>query len=170
LALLSRLLLFVERVGHWLAGVAVWGITVTVAAQILLRAGFSSGITWTDELSRFLNIVVVFLGLALVAREGRHVQVTFLVEKLPPAVRNVVAALSLLLQLGVALLIVAGTLDLGAQLGHTRTVSLKMTLTQFFLPALIGVSLFALEVMLRIVNIFWSFEEPQRASTPQVSI
>lgn len=79
-----------------------------VFGNVVLRYGFNSGITVSEELSRWLFVWMTFLG-ALVALSGRkHLGTNALVSRLPPWGRRVCFGVSRLLMLGVCWLIVKG--------------------------------------------------------------
>ena len=81
-------------------------IVITGSLEIFLRytPGFRS-LSWSDEIMRYLNIWLVFLGASLTARSNGHMAMEFFVKKLfptrmLPAVRRI--------SLGITLLILAG--------------------------------------------------------------
>ncbi len=65
-----------------------------VLGNVILRYGFNSGITVSEELSRFLFVWLVFLGAVTGMRENAHLGVDMLVRKLPVFGRKVCLALS----------------------------------------------------------------------------
>ena len=75
-----------------------------VFAQVILRYFFGMPLAWSDELSRLLLVWVSFMGVTLVHySDAGDPAVTFLVDKLPNAPREVVdAVLNVLLIVGFA--------------------------------------------------------------------
>ena len=66
---------------------------VVVFAQVILRYFFGMPLAWSDELSRLLLVWVSFMGVTLVHySDVGHPAVTFLVDKLPNAPREIVDA------------------------------------------------------------------------------
>lgn len=59
-----------------------------VLGNVVLRYGFNSGITASEELSRFLFIWLTFLGAVVGLREGAHLGVDTLVRMMPVAGRR----------------------------------------------------------------------------------
>ena len=59
-------------------------MSILVFLNVVLRYGFNSGISITEEISRYLFIWLAFLGAVLAFNENQHVSVTVLVNKLPP--------------------------------------------------------------------------------------
>ncbi|MTE01547.1 TRAP transporter small permease subunit [Paracoccus sp. YIM 132242] len=58
-------------------------MVVLVFGNVILRYGFNSGITMSEELSRFLFVWLIFLGAFLTLRERAHLGVNGLVRLLP---------------------------------------------------------------------------------------
>ena len=69
-------------------------MVVMVLGNVILRYGFNSGITVSEELSRFLFVWLVFLGAVTGMRENAHLGVDMLVRKLPVLGRKVCLVLS----------------------------------------------------------------------------
>lgn len=84
-------------------------MVVMVLGNVVLRYGFNSGITVSEELSRFLFVWLVFLGAITGMRENAHLGVDMLVRKLPVFGRKVCLALSEALMLLCCVLFFWGT-------------------------------------------------------------
>jgi len=79
-------------------------MVVLVFGNVVLRYGFNSGITVSEELSRWLFVWITLLGAVVAARDHGHLGVDMVVAKLPPWGRKaclVVSHLLMLLLLGV---------------------------------------------------------------------
>ncbi|HLR68266.1 MAG TPA: TRAP transporter small permease [Virgibacillus sp.] len=55
-------------------------MTIIMLVQIIGRFVFNSGIVWTDEISRYLMVWLVFLGAAVATRDWSHISVSVLEE------------------------------------------------------------------------------------------
>lgn len=75
-------------------------MVVMVFANVVLRYGFGSGITVSEEISRFLFVWLIFLGSVPVMRQHGHLGVEMLVGKLSDAGQRLVRALNDSLILG----------------------------------------------------------------------
>src|SRR3712207_9149289 len=69
-------------------------MVVMVFANVVLRYGFGSGITMSEEISRFLFVWLIFLGSVPVMRQHGHLGVEMLVGKLSPAGRRLCRGIS----------------------------------------------------------------------------
>jgi len=58
------------------------GISVVIIAQVFSRYVLGSSISWSEELARYLMIWMALVGASVAVRQGAHVGVTLLVERL----------------------------------------------------------------------------------------
>jgi TRAP-type C4-dicarboxylate transport system permease small subunit len=66
--------------------VALALMVVLVFANVVLRYAFNSGITTSEEVSRWLFVWMTFLGSLIALRDRAHLGTDLLVRRLPPAV------------------------------------------------------------------------------------
>lgn len=83
-----------------LVGALMIAMFVLVFTNVVTRYGFGFSLAWGEEVARFLMIWVTFLGAGLALREGRHVAIEVLQDRLPASARR-------WLRLGLAVLILA---------------------------------------------------------------
>ncbi|ADI26548.1 Tripartite ATP-independent periplasmic transporter DctQ component [Geobacillus sp. C56-T3] len=67
---------------------------ILVFGNVVLRYGFNSGITWSEEMSRFLFIWMSFLGAIGALKDNDHLGVDTLVRKLPTGAKRIVFVIS----------------------------------------------------------------------------
>lgn len=84
-------------------------MVIMVLGNVILRYGFNSGITVSEELSRFLFVWLVFLGAIVGMHENAHLGVDILVRRLPVVGRKVCLALSEAMMLLCCILFFWGT-------------------------------------------------------------
>ena len=63
-------------------------MVLTLFAQIIARYVFSASFTWSEELSRYLFVWLVFIGLGAVTLRAEHVIVDALVAQFPSRIRR----------------------------------------------------------------------------------
>jgi TRAP-type C4-dicarboxylate transport system permease small subunit len=63
--------------------VALVAMVIMVFGNVVLRYGFNSGITISEEMSRYFFIWLTYIGAMVAMREGGHLGVDTLVKKLP---------------------------------------------------------------------------------------
>lgn len=84
-------------------------MVVMVLGNVILRYGFNSGITVSEELSRFGFVWLTFVGAVVGLREGAHLGVDTMVRKLPMVGRRVCFVASEALMLLCCVLFFVGT-------------------------------------------------------------
>ena len=104
----SRTDLFFKAVEGLLAAMLVVMLAL-VLGNVILRYGFGTGITVSEEISRTLFVWITFVGAVVATREGTHLGVDSMVAHLPRRGKVVCAALSEIVVLGCCVLIFRGT-------------------------------------------------------------
>ena len=84
--LASRAARLLDRALDTALGASVLIAALTVLAQVVLRYGFNSPITWGDELAVLVFAWTVFIGAAVVQRDDSHLSMDSFVRLLPPRV------------------------------------------------------------------------------------
>lgn len=60
-----------------------------VLLNVILRYGFHSGLAWSEEASRYLFAVTVFMGFIQITRQREHYKVDFFPNSLPKGARRI---------------------------------------------------------------------------------
>lgn len=84
-------------------------MVLLVFGNVVLRYGFNSGITVSEELSRWLFIWMTFLGAVVALKEHGHLGVDMVVQKLPPRGKKICLALGHLVMLYIVWLLFQGS-------------------------------------------------------------
>ncbi|GAB4394137.1 MAG: TRAP transporter small permease [Kiloniellaceae bacterium] len=80
--------------------VLFWGLAGVVFLQFFSRYVLNDSIGWTEEIARYLLVLVTFVGAALAVRKNSHIAVEFFYRYLPGAWGRVCSTLVDLLCLG----------------------------------------------------------------------
>ncbi|MDI9331074.1 MAG: TRAP transporter small permease [Alphaproteobacteria bacterium] len=139
------------RIIDLVLAVALAVMVVLVFGNVVLRYGFNSGITTSEELSRWLFVWLTFLGAIVAMKDGAHLGTDALLSRLPKRGKQVLYVLSHVLMLYVCVLLFQG----GAQLvrlnqGATSAV-MEISLVWFYAPGLLLAVLGALVL----INNLW---------------
>jgi TRAP-type transport system small permease protein len=86
-------------------------MVVLVFGNVVLRYGFNSGITVSEELSRWLFLWMTFLGAVVAMKEHAHLGSDMLVSRLPRIGKRICLIAGQLLMLYVTWLVFKGSLD-----------------------------------------------------------
>ncbi|WP_404297457.1 TRAP transporter small permease [Halomonas sp.] len=68
----------------YLTLVAFWVLICVVFLQFFTRYALGDSITWTEEIARYLLILVGFIGSVMAVRKGSHIMVEFFYHYMPP--------------------------------------------------------------------------------------
>jgi TRAP-type C4-dicarboxylate transport system permease small subunit len=88
----AHLIALIERVVRYALGLLLIAMVLLNAAAASARYLFGDGLVGSDELMVFALVWVVFLGAALLEREGRHLNFDLLLKLLPQSGRHVLRA------------------------------------------------------------------------------
>ena len=80
--------------------VLFWGLAVVVFLQFFTRYALNNSLAWTEEVARYLLILVCFLGSVGVVRRGGHIALEFVLRMVKPAHAKLLAVTAELITLG----------------------------------------------------------------------
>ncbi|MFS0824633.1 TRAP transporter small permease [Bacillus sp. 1P02SD] len=84
-------------------------MAILVFGNVILRYIFNSGITWSEEMSRFLFVWLVFLGAIACLKDNMHLGVDVVVNALPLKLKKIAFVISNLLVLYILWLLLIGS-------------------------------------------------------------
>jgi TRAP-type C4-dicarboxylate transport system permease small subunit len=87
----------------------VAGMVVLVFANVVLRYGFNSGISISEEMSRYFFVWLIFVGAIVAMHQRTHLGVDSLVSRLPRKAKVVCNVVGDLLMLGCCILLLVGS-------------------------------------------------------------
>jgi TRAP-type transport system small permease protein len=88
--------------------VALMVMVALVFGNVVLRYGFNSSITVSEEVSRWLFVWITFMGAVVALREHAHLGTDALISRLPPLGKKICYALARLAMLYVCYLVFRG--------------------------------------------------------------
>ena len=151
--ILSTCLHQMGRLIDLLLAAALAVMVVLVFGNVVLRYGFNSGITTSEELSRWLFVWLTFLGAVVAMKEGAHLGSDAVVSRLPRRGRQVLFVVSHLLMLYVCWLLFQGALALvRINLGASSAV-MEVSMAWFYLPGMVLSVLGALVLMHQLIRL-----------------
>jgi len=99
----------IVTVNRWIVISMMAVMATLVFMNVVSRYIFNHSIIWAEEVSQYLMVWVAFLGAGLALRQGRHVAIEILQDRLPSRARRMTRHLvALLLILFMGILIVLG--------------------------------------------------------------
>ncbi|MBB3948874.1 TRAP transporter small permease [Aureimonas jatrophae] len=112
-------------------------MVILVFGNVVLRYGFNSGITSSEELSRLAFVWLIFLGAALALRDHAHIGIDTLIRMLPAALARPAVLLGYALMLLACVLLLQGVWGQLALTWATTTPVTGISIGWFLVPALV---------------------------------
>src|SRR5690606_31541245 len=97
---LMRALRALDNIEQLISNLCLAALVVVLGLQIVFRYVLGIGLSWSEEVSRFLFIWFVYVSASLAARAGTHVRVTAFVDMLPPRAGHLVRIAADLIWIG----------------------------------------------------------------------
>ncbi|GAA4726047.1 TRAP transporter small permease [Brevibacillus fulvus] len=110
--MLKKVVQYANRVLNFCIALCLSFMALLVFGNVVLRYAFNSGITWSEEMSRFLFVWLVFLGAIAALKDKMHLGMDLVTNLLPPRLKKVVYVIQNLLVLYVLWLIMTGSLKM----------------------------------------------------------
>jgi TRAP-type C4-dicarboxylate transport system permease small subunit len=113
------------------------GMVVLVFGNVTLRYGFNSGITLSEELSRWLFVWMTFLGAIVALRSHEHLGTDMLVGRLGPKGKKICMGISQLLMLFVCWLLLKGAYQQAVINWTSTSAVMEVSLSWLYFPGII---------------------------------
>ena len=116
-----------------------------IFTNVVLRYAFNSGLTWAEELSRFLFVWLVFLGAIGALKDNSHLGFTSLVQKLPINLKKVVFVVSNGIVLFCIWVVFQGSVEMTRMTTHTLSPATGLPLSYMYgIGIIMGLGMFAI--------------------------
>lgn len=126
---------------------AVAVMVAVVATQVALRYGFNRSIDWADEVSRMAFVWSMFLAIPLGVRQGAHIGIDIVVQKLPAPVQALLRRGAAALSAAMMLAIAWAALGVAREQWDELMSTLDWSVGWFIVPVGIGALLSALHLV-----------------------
>ncbi|WHH57141.1 TRAP transporter small permease [Petroclostridium sp. X23] len=120
----------------YILAVLFGGVTVVLALQVVMRYVFNNSLVWSEEISRFVFTWIILLGAALALKEGTHIRIDFLTEKLSPNIQRFLNYFNNVLLLGFVVLMIPMGIKLVHVTKNTSSAALGLPMDYVFYGAL----------------------------------
>ncbi len=128
-------------------------MVVMVFGNVVMRYGFNSGITLSEELSRWLFVWVTFLGAVVAINERGHLGTDSLISRLPVAGQKFCLGLSLLLMLFICWLVFKGSLEQTKINWESTSAVMETSMGYFYASGVVFAVLAAPILLLNLVRL-----------------
>ena len=136
-----------------LASLSFLVMCIVVIMSVFLRYFFSFSFRWVDELTRYLFIYIVFLGIPIAFRQKCHVRIQFFASFFTKKIKYLVSIFSDLLILVTLLYIGNSTIKMIiGLLGQTLSPGLKLPMKYVYFAVIISFILLTIEIIRRFIS------------------
>jgi len=136
-----------------LASLFFFAMCIVVIMSIFLRYFFSFSFRWVGELTRYLFIYVVFLGIPVAFWQKSHVRIEFFASFFTKKIKYLVSIFSDLLILITILYIGNSTMQMiNSHIGQTPSPGLKLPMKYVYFAVIISIILLTIEIIRRFIS------------------
>jgi TRAP-type C4-dicarboxylate transport system permease small subunit len=125
-------------------------MTFIVFIQVVLRYVFKTGISFGEELPRYLMVWIVFVAAGLALQEDSHVKIVLLVDKFRGRTRLVLDLVAQVLILGFVVLLLIETIFILPYQKSQIILSMRIPIFWFYLGIPVGCSVMILFLLPKI--------------------
>lgn len=146
----------------YLTGILTGLMVLFVFMNVVLRTCFNSGLTWSEELSRYLFVFVTYVGAISAMRVNGHLGVDTLISRVPRPLQMVMYVVSQLVIAALMCILVHGSGKMVLQNTESRTAALGISYALLYSVGIItGVSIATMAV----ANIVYAVTHPSEISS-----
>lgn len=146
----------------YLTGILTGLMVLFVFMNVVLRTCFNSGLTWSEELSRYLFVFVTYVGAISAMRVNGHLGVDTLISRVPRPLQMVMYVVSQLVIAVLMCILVHGSGKMVLQNTESRTAALGISYALLYSVGIItGVSIAAMAA----ANIVYAVTHPSEISS-----
>lgn len=120
---MKKFLEIIEKIISIFQVILLSTIVIVIGAQIISRTAFNMPLEFSEELSMFILIAVVFLGVGIIEKHNEHIKVEFIYELISQKKQNILLLASKLLTLFIVLAIINGERQLFPRVMKLRTTA-----------------------------------------------
>ena len=150
----------------WLMVAALALMVVLVFTNVVLRYAFNSGITVSEELSRWLFVWMTFLGAVVAIHERAHLGTDALVARLPVGGKKACLAAGYVLMLFICWLVLSGSWEQTKINWDSTSAAMETSMAWFYGSGVV----FAVSGGLILLYQFWLLLSGQMADADLINI
>ncbi len=145
----------------YFTGILTGLMVLFVFVNVMLRICFDSGLTWSEELSRYLFVFVTYIGAISAMRANGHMIVDMLISKVSPRLQMLLYVVSQSLVAVLMGILVHGSLKMVIQNTDSHTAALGISYALLYSAGIItGVSI----AVIAVTNITHAITHPSEIS------
>lgn len=145
----------------YFTGILTSLMVLFVFLNVVLRTFFNSGLTWSEELARYLFVYVTYIGAISAMRANGHLGVDTLISRVKPRVQMAMYLISQTMIAALMCILVQGAYKMVIQNTQSRTAALGIPYSVLYFAGIItGISI----AILAVANIIHAVKHPSEIS------
>jgi len=144
---------FAKMIINTVMVLCLFAMSIFVFGNVILRYFFDSGITWSDEMSRFLFVYMVFLGAIMALKDNEHLGVDTLVKRFPRSIRRFVYVVVNAIVVYMLYLIGDGSWKMTVLSQNTTAPATDMPLSYLYVIGVITSFCMAIILIMKIIRV-----------------
>lgn len=128
----------VDRASFLVVVAAMAGMAALVSIQVFFRYALSDSIDWADEVSRMAFVWSIFIAIPLGIREGAHVGIDLLTNRLPRPLARQINRVMLALAFVLLCVVVYESVIVAYQTWSERLGAINISSSYFFVAVIVG--------------------------------
>lgn len=119
-------------------------MVIVIFSQVIMRKVFNNSLYWSEELGKFLFVWISWLGISLGEREGEHIKINILTDKLPFRKAHAMNILSSLIVLAICIVTFYYSSSLVISQHTTRYAGIGISISWGYLAVAVGTALMSI--------------------------
>ncbi len=145
----------------YFTGILTGLMVVFVFLNVVLRTFFHSGLTWSEELSRYLFVFVTYIGAISAMRANAHLGVDTLISRMKPKVQMLLYIISQAIIGVLMIILIQGSWRMVAQNTASKTAALGIPYSILYS---VGIITGAAIAVMAVMNIIYALRHPSEIS------
>lgn len=133
--------------------VLFYSMLILITLEVILRFIFSRGIAWSEEVSRYLFVWLIYFSISYACRNNRHIRVLVILKKFPEKIQKITMVISdvLFLTFTVFLLFAAkGVINYNSDVVN-RAITVNISINILYMAGFIGFILMSIRISQSII-------------------
>lgn len=145
----------------YFTGILTGLMVVFVFLNVVLRTFFHSGLTWSEELSRYLFVFVTYIGAISAMRANAHLGVDTLISRMKPQVQMFLYVISQAIIGILMIILIQGSWRMVAQNTASKTAALGIPYSILYS---VGIITGAAIAVMAVMNMIYALRHPSEIS------
>lgn len=143
---------FLDKLEEVLLVIMFVVMVLVIFLQVIMRYGFNSSLSWSEELGKFLFVWISWFGISIGSKRGEHIKITMLVDKLSPRGAQIANIVSELVVLGICAITAYYGATLVVSEQNVFYAGIKISMSWGYLAVVVGCVMMVLRCIQSIVR------------------